>query len=252
MAIARRGNPEQLLQQPMDRRGGKKIASAHNIRDMLERIIHCHCEMVAGRPVTAKQHYVAPERRFGPALRRSGSFAVFGPFEVGWNSRKHAPYIETPDHRLPPSDPSCAFLDRERPASPGINRRSVRVAPPGCLCDVRSAAKTGIYKSCGCNALERRDVICGVLALPPRRSPKTKAEPEEIFLNRRFILRPASAPIQILEAQQQAPVQRLGNTLVHQRAIGVAEMQEAVRRWRESQGGDAGRVVGAHGAKVHT
>ncbi len=51
VAIARRGQVEQRLQQSMDGGRGKEIATAHDVGYALQRIVHGHREMVARRKV---------------------------------------------------------------------------------------------------------------------------------------------------------------------------------------------------------
>ena len=77
-----------------------------------------------------------------------------------------------------------------------------------------------------------------MFALPTRRRVEDEAEPGKVLLDRRFVFALAAGSIQVFNAQQQAAAGRGGEALVHQRRIGVAEMQRAVGRGREAKGRD--------------
>ncbi len=89
-----------------------------------------------------------------------------------------------------------------------------------------------------------------MLALPARRGFEAHAEPGEIVEHRRLVSRLASRPVQVFNAQQQAPVRLGGKALVAERGIGMAEVQRPVGRGRESQDGRGCEGVGAHGLEA--
>ena len=79
MAIVRRGETEQALQQSMHARRVKKILAAHDIGDALQRVVDDDREMIARRRVLARQNDIAPllrprrdvaEAKFAPGQRR--------------------------------------------------------------------------------------------------------------------------------------------------------------------------------------
>ena len=82
VAIARRLEPEQRLQQAMHRRRGQEIAAAHDVADALQRVVDDDREVVGRRPAFAAQHDVAPgfRRRFdAPLLKALAEFAPESP-----------------------------------------------------------------------------------------------------------------------------------------------------------------------------
>ena len=60
VAIARRGQIEQRLQEPVNRGRGKEVASAHDVGDALERIVDRHRQMIARREIAPAENHVAP------------------------------------------------------------------------------------------------------------------------------------------------------------------------------------------------
>ena len=63
-------------------------------------------------------------------------------------------------------------------------------------------------------------------------------------------LRLAARAVQVFDAQQQASARLRGDALVHERGIGVAEMERPVRRRREAQDGRGREDVIGHGGKA--
>ena len=91
-----------------------------------------------------------------------------------------------------------------------------------------------------------------MLALAARRRGKAKSEPCEVVDDRGLELRLAARAVQVFNAQQQAPAGFGGDALIHQRRIGVAEMERPVRRWREAEDGGGREDFIGHGGKAHT
>ena len=90
-----------------------------------------------------------------------------------------------------------------------------------------------------------------MLALAAPRRRKAKAEPREIVDDRGLELGLATGAVQVFNAQNQAPADLGREALVHQRRIGVAEMERPVRRRREAQYGRGCEDVIGHGGKAH-
>ena len=87
------------------------------------------------------------------------------------------------------------------------------------------------------------------LAAPRRR--KAKSEPREVVDDRGLEPRLATGAIQVFNAQNQAPAGLGGEALVHERRIGVAEMERAVRRRRKAQHGHGREDIIGHGGEAH-
>src|SRR4029077_18913195 len=76
-----------------------------------------------------------------------------------------------------------------------------------------------------------------VFRLPPHGRFKGKSEPCQVFMDRRFVFRPAARRVVILDAQQQPSSRCLSHVGIEQRRERMAEMQVAIRRWREAENG---------------
>ena len=87
-----------------------------------------------------------------------------------------------------------------------------------------------------------------MLALSARRRGKAKSKPGQIVSDGGLKSRLAARMVQVLNAQQRASVQFVGEALVDESGIGVAEMERAVRRRRETQNRRGRQNVIAHGA----
>ncbi len=113
-----------------------------------------------------------------------------------------------------------------------------------------AAAKAGIDELARRKRVKRGAIIPRVFASPARRRFEAKAEPGKVACNRRFVSRLATRAIQVFNAQEQAAVQVRGDALVAKRRIGMAEVQEAVRRRGEAQDRRNREDVGAHGQET--
>ena len=65
MAIKRRRQVEQRLQQAMDMGRGEEIGAARHQRHALQRIVDRHREMIARRRILPRQHHIAQRQRIG-------------------------------------------------------------------------------------------------------------------------------------------------------------------------------------------
>ncbi len=90
-----------------------------------------------------------------------------------------------------------------------------------------------------------------MLALAAPRCRKAKSEPREVVDDRGLEPRLATGAVQVFNAQNQAPAGLGGEALVHERRIGVAEMERPVRRRRKAQHGRGREDIIGHGGKAH-
>ncbi len=81
VAIARRGQADDFLQQPVHRGRSHKIASPHDVGYALKRVVHRHRQMIARRDVASAENDVAPALRFRDQFDGLRSLAEFGPDE---------------------------------------------------------------------------------------------------------------------------------------------------------------------------
>ena len=208
MAIARRGQTEQRLQEPVNRGRGKEVASAHDVGDALERVVDRHRQMIARREIAPAEHDVAPQRR----LRRTSDRAqrprrIRSRPDSAGAAVDRASHVEAPGGFFAAREPRGAFVGGKRAAGSRIERRAVGVARDGRARDFGAAAKAGIDEPARLEARERPGVIVAVLALPARRGVEAQAEPGEVVENGRLVLRLAARAVQVFNAQQQASVQ---------------------------------------------
>ena len=111
VAIARRRDAEQRLQQAMRARRREQVAAAHDVADALQRVVDDDRQMVARRHVLALQHEVAPRRRLGANDRLARALAIFAPMPVAGRRGERPRHVEA-----------------QRGARPGA-RRAARSAP---------------------------------------------------------------------------------------------------------------------------
>src|SRR5262249_44171607 len=64
-----------------------------------------------------------------------------------------------------------------------------------------------------------------------------EAEPRQVLIDRRFVLRPAARRVDVLDAQQEPAAGRAGHLEIDERGERMAEMQVAVRARREAEDG---------------
>jgi len=145
VAVPRRREAEQLLQQTVDRGRGEEVAPAHNVAHAKQRIINDYRQMVARRQVAAAQHDVAPDRWLRRSLVRDSALAEFAPDERRRRGVERAAHVEAPGGLLAAREASARFILSKPAASPVVKRRAVRVAPAlrGAL-DLGPAAKAGV------------------------------------------------------------------------------------------------------------
>ena len=130
MAIVRRGETEQSLQQPMHARRVKKILAAHDIGDALQRVVDDDREMIARRRVLARQNNIAPLLR----QRRDVAEAKFAPSKgrleaVIASRRRSNPGVARPLDCLAPARNdgyviASAFAISSRSATPPVRKTS--------------------------------------------------------------------------------------------------------------------------------
>ena len=250
--VARRWAGEQLLKQPVHGGRGKEIAPAHDVGHALQRIVHDHREMVARRQIPPAEDDVAPDRRRRRALGRNGAFAIFDPGKMRRRGGERAAHVEAegrPARRarggraLRPRRARGRFQDRAA-RRPGREGRPRRARPPS-----------------GCKSRGRRGPAGRGAPAPPRsrrdaRSGGAKAQESEVRATRgRRRSRPRTAACNgrgpSLQCAESSARRLGGEALVHERRIGVAEMERAVRRRRKAQHGRGrGDIIG-HGGKAH-
>ena len=68
MVISRRGQAQEMLEQPVHGGRPEQILPAHNMCDPLLGIVHHHAQMIARRHVLPSEHGIAPDLRRGRDL----------------------------------------------------------------------------------------------------------------------------------------------------------------------------------------
>ena len=208
--------------------------------------------MVARRPVAAAEDDVAPDLGRRGALGRNGAFAIFDPGETRRRGREGAAHVEAESRPRPAREAGARFGRGKQAAGSRVERRAVRIANAGCGArDLGARAKAGVDETLPVEPRQRRGVVVAMLALAAPRRGKAKSEPREVVDDRGLELRLAPGAVQVFNAQNQAPAGLGGEALVHERRIGVAEMERAVRRWRKAQHGRGREDVIGHGGEAH-
>ena len=98
----------------------------------------------------------------------------------------------------------------------GIKRRAVRIARPRPIRfvpghqarNLRAAFEARIDQPHRLELDKGRTVVVGVFGLAPYRLFAFNPEPRQVFIDRRFIFRPAADGIDVLDTQQQPPTFR--------------------------------------------
>ena len=96
-------------------------------------------------------------------------------------------------------------------ASPGIKRRAIGITRPAALRfarrdqsrDLAAAFEARIDQAHCLEPLKCRTVVAPVLGLPPHRGFPRNPEPRQVFVDRRFVFRPAAGRVDILDPQQE-------------------------------------------------
>ena len=235
MAIARRAQAEQRLQQPMQRGGGEQIAAAHNVGYALERVVDHDGEMIDRRPIFGGDQDVAPKRGLGGDGNRRLAFIIFAPVERGRRFGQRAGEIEPPVRRLAAREPGADFPGRDGDATAAMQRRAVGIAlrPDGG--DLPARAVAGIDQCATAQRFERGGVVADMFALAARARLAMDAEPVEIFPRGVLVFGSTADGICVFEPQQQPAAEPRRDIGVAQRGIGVPEMQKPVGRGRETE-----------------
>ena len=109
VAIARRRQAEQRLQQAMDGGRGEQIAAAHDVGDALKRVVDRHRQMIARGEIPAAQDDVAPGGRVGRARR-----AASRPRHIRATRSAAGARAMRPPHVEPPAPPCRRAPRRDR------------------------------------------------------------------------------------------------------------------------------------------
>jgi hypothetical protein len=97
------------------------------------------------------------------------------------------------------------------------------------LDDLFPGAEAAIEQSIGLEASERRLVVRHMLGLTSDRGLPAKAQPGQVFADRRLERGPTSRRVNILDAEHQPPADLSGDSFVAQGRISMTEMKISVR-----------------------
>ena len=120
-----------------------------------------------------------------------------------------------------------------------IERCAIRVARPawpgGGGDNLGPAHECRVDQVHGLEARQSRGVGIHMLRLAADRFLPRQPEPGEVREDRRLVFRAAAGRVDVLDAQQEAPVCGAAGRVTGERRKGVAEVQFAVRRGREAE-----------------
>ena len=158
MAVARRIESQQLLQQPVDRCRCEEVAPTYDVGDALQRVVYDHRQMVGRRPVLAAQDDIPPGLRRRVELQLGVAFAEFAPEEPLRSERPRASHVE------PAGRPA-----RPRPGVPRFHSRRRRYSRRDATARRRDRAR----RRCGesrraCRSRDRPARAAATATAPPR------------------------------------------------------------------------------------
>jgi len=236
VAVARFGKPEQRLQEPMDCGRGLKVAPAYDIGHALQRVVDDDRQMIARRKIAPPENNVAPGLGRRLDARGTRALAIFDPGEAARRGLERAPHVE-PEGGFAAADKPLALLGRgKRAAGSGIEGRAIRIALAARRAgDLGTGAEAGIDEALARETRERRSIVAAMLALPAMGRGKAKPEPGEVVDDRRLETGLAARAVEVLDAQKHEPAGLRREARVHERGIGVAEMERSVGRRGETE-----------------
>lgn len=243
VTVTRRRDLQQRLQKHVHRGRPEQIAPPHDVGDALDRVVDDDGEMIGCRPLFAAQHEIPPSERRSFNANRVLSLMKLGPTERRGNLRQGAAHIEPPCPGFAGVEPRARFLNADSDAGTEMQRAAVGIARTAIRGkNLPAIAKAGINEPSRGKRIESSRVIVEMVALPARCAVERDAEPGEILDDCVLERSRRARWIGILDSQQQRAVSSARRTFVAKRRIGVAEMQTAIGRGRETEGRAQGRL----------
>src|SRR5215467_4024496 len=208
----------------------------------LARIVDHDRKVIARRRFLARQHHVAPHLRI---CRDRSAFIPGTGFDPRQRSgsRDRRRHVEPQRIGLPRRHAPLALGGRQRARVAGVERRALGIARPGRMPlalgdearDLDAALEARIEESI--EPREHRAIVVKMRALTAHRLLPGDAEPRQVFIDRRFVLRPAARRVDVLDAQQEPATGRARHLEIDERGERMAEMQMAIRARREAEDG---------------
>ena len=205
VAIARRRQAEQRLQQPMHGRRGEQIAAAHDVGDPLQRVVDDDGQMI-GRggslPRSTTSPQAAARRRprplvalaeFAPSRARPARRAARGPCRAAGGRLAARQSLARSRAAEATQLPRWSGAPSGSRAGGGARRPSA------------ARAETGIDEPGASSRPSARGVVVDVFALAARRAVEDDAEPGQIFADRLLEFALAAGGVDVLIAQEQRP-----------------------------------------------
>lgn len=233
MVVARRGRSEQRLRQNMDRGGREQVAPAHDIGNVLQRIVDDDSQMIGCRAVLGAEQRVAPRLRRRLDLVGLVAFAEFVPVQRRRQFGKCEAQVEPPAGGFAPRQARFRLRVEARFQ---MQRAAVGIASPAIVGkNPSSRAEAGIDEFARFQTIKRRRVIRQVVALAAKRAVERDAHPAEIGDDCLLKLSLRTRRVGIFNSQPQAAAAPPRRALVAKRRIGVSEVQAAIGRRGEAE-----------------
>ncbi len=201
--------------------------------------------MIARRQIAAAEDNVAPELRRGRLLRGNGALAVFGPVKTRPDGRRRRAACRGARPPVRPERDGLALRPcpaigkfRDRVARRQGRARPARRArsPIGC----KNRGRPGpAGQGARAPPRSRRHARSAGAGAPGRRSP-SHARSSTMAASNCGLQRVRSKSSM---RNRRRPPSLCGDALVHERRIGVAEMEGSVRRGRKAEDGRSGDVI---------
>ena len=261
MVITGLGQVKQHLQQTLHGGCLIEVKPPDHVRDALGGIIHDYRERIASRRIRAREHHIAPAGRIGgyhPFLGHSG----FPPEKRLADPGKRLCHVEPERMFFATIQKPLAICRIPVAIKIRIKEGSIRIpGPAGSRPRLffrgerlhRSAREECRIDKTDCRKLLQGFLIARqVLGLADRWPVRVKAKPGKIFQHLPLEIRRATAPVDILDADQKQPACRPRHIVVQKGGQCMAEMQPPVRARCKAEDGlltvGAGHAPFCHGS----
>ena len=222
----------------MNGRGALQIAPARHLADILRRIIDHHGQMIAGRHIFARQHYIAISRRIEwHDFCRAG--AIFDIAQRGLDMRQCFFHIEPPTIRRAFPHQLFSPAVGQIAIQAGIKRCAIRVARPVFFVlnggqNLAPRRPAWIDQALRAQCVQSRLVNLKARRLHHDRFGPTQPQPFKVLINAFDKMRPRASDINIFNTQKKLPARRARGTRADKRRIGMSQMQPTIRAWRKT------------------
>ncbi len=226
MAVNRRRESKQGLQQPLYMCRFEEVRAADDVTDALVRIIDDHGQVIGDAQTLAGQYDIARERR---SRRDDARLAIQACALLDERKPAEAPQLragggqrQAPRIDFAPGQSGRRLLLRQRCACVGYCRLVGR--PANVSGDLAAGLETPVKEAATFKLREGRPVAVKSLRLAADRRFPVDAQPCEILEYRRFEAGAAASLVDVFDAEQQAPAGCACRSMSREGGKGVARV----------------------------